>query len=107
MVCEKCPFKTSLDVAEELLNQVVNPEANRALGGIAITRKSLELTAEKVECDGENISQDGSKVCPLKDTVMSARTFATAVWAPSAFVADLNQGITSAAPESQQHGTYI
>ena len=105
---DRCPLSVSLRSAEALLQEVDNPESSRALGGIAITRRALELTVQDISCGGAKFGADAQLVCPNQNMIMLARSFAVSPWNQAQFAANLDKGIVNSPAETNiGHGTYL
>lgn len=114
-VCEKCPFATMLDAAETVVQNLhestpeVLMEAERALGGIAVTRVCLEEVASRQICMQPQMSMNQEPKCPLFDMAMTSRTFALAPWRPDQFAVKLEKLGTKDEEGGSPtgHGTYL
>lgn len=108
-VCETCPLAAVYDSAEELVKQVKHAAPERAMGGIAISRKSLELVSSKAKCEGVTISNTGQIDCPIRDLASITRSLATSTWNQSQFEVELSQGIVDSDSSEQANtiGQYL
>lgn len=114
-ICEKCPFATMLDAAETVVQNISErspealTEAERALGGIAVTRVCLEEVASRQICMQPQMSMNQEPKCPLFDMTMTSRTFALAPWRSDQFAVKLERLGTKDEDGGSPtgHGTYL
>ncbi len=94
-ISKGCPTNATLKAAENLVielmgaNKISKEDAQKALGGIALSRRSLELVAYETDCPGLCVTQQGQVDCPLRDQAFGVRGFAAQPWDSNKFVVSL------------------
>jgi hypothetical protein len=94
-ISKGCPTNAMLRVAENLVielldtNKINKDDAQKALGGIALSRRSLELVANETDCPGQCVTQQGQLDCPLRDQAFAVRSFAAQPWDSNKFAVSL------------------
>ena len=107
-ICSDCPVNLTLEVSQELVNQFPGNDASKALGGIAITKISLEKTASKINCPGRFQNTNTGQIdCPIREATYGARNMGTSVWNPNGFRIPLDTIISNEKPDNSQHGQYL
>ncbi len=107
MVCEKCPMVAVLDAAEKLASTTNHKDFQRAIGGITLTRKSLEIIYGGLGCEGPAINQNNQKDCPLRESVYGARSMGTGPWQENQFIVPLEDLTEHKTSDINKPGQYL
>lgn len=109
-VCEGCPALASLEAAEQLVNAnlAYHNDPQRALGGICLSKASLEGVAKKVECPGPAVFETRLH-CPIQTIATEARTLASGNWPPASYKIELAELApdTTDNPTAKNTGQYL
>jgi hypothetical protein len=104
-VCTECPFRATLQSSENLINVLKPKDAEKNLGGIALTTRCLEEVAENIACEKPfQNTTTGQIDCPLRDSVYGARSFAFQPINQVSFNVDL-EALTSNNVDETNHNT--
>jgi hypothetical protein len=92
---------SALNAAEQLVQSSDQHKTQAvALGGIAVTRLSLEAAAQNIECTNPVANnQTGQIDCPLRENAMLTRTLAYTVWPQNSFTVPLESVGRQALPQ--------